>query len=99
MLKNTLNQVIPFRWKSCHAKSKKYCVLAIAAAFPGALAYSGSKKKVYICIFCKSQPFKSDLIHNVFVYLYFLKPFFFKGKILRSSERGVNSILTTILRF
>ena len=32
------------------------------------------------------------------VYLYFLKPFL-KGKILRSSERGVNSILTTILRF
>ena len=30
--------------------------------------------------------------------LYFLKPFL-KGKILRSSERGVNSILTTILRF
>ena len=29
---------------------------------------------------------------------YFLKPFL-KGKILRSSERGVNSILTTILRF
>ena len=28
----------------------------------------------------------------------FLKPFL-KGKILRSSERGVNSILTTILRF
>ena len=30
--------------------------------------------------------------------VYFLKPFL-KGKILRSSERGVNSILTTILRF
>ena len=30
--------------------------------------------------------------------LFFLKPFL-KGKILRSSERGVNSILTTILRF
>ena len=30
--------------------------------------------------------------------LSFLKPFL-KGKILRSSERGVNSILTTILRF
>ena len=30
--------------------------------------------------------------------IYFLKPFL-KGKILRSSERGVNSILTTILRF
>ena len=30
--------------------------------------------------------------------LCFLKPFL-KGKILRSSERGVNSILTTILRF
>ena len=29
---------------------------------------------------------------------FFLKPFL-KGKILRSSERGVNSILTTILRF
>ena len=29
---------------------------------------------------------------------YFLKPFL-KGKILQSSERGVNSILTTILRF
>ena len=29
---------------------------------------------------------------------HFLKPFL-KGKILRSSERGVNSILTTILRF
>ena len=29
---------------------------------------------------------------------YFLKPFL-KGNILRSSERGVNSILTTILRF
>ena len=29
---------------------------------------------------------------------YFLKPFL-KGKILRSSERGVNSILTTILQF
>ena len=29
---------------------------------------------------------------------YFLKPFL-KGKMLRSSERGVNSILTTILRF
>ena len=28
----------------------------------------------------------------------FLKPFL-KGKILRSSETGVNSILTTILRF
>ena len=28
----------------------------------------------------------------------FLKPFL-KGKILRSSERGVNSILTTILQF
>ena len=32
------------------------------------------------------------------VYHYFLKPFL-KGKILRSSERGVNSILTTILQF
>ena len=30
--------------------------------------------------------------------VHFLKPFL-KGKILRSSERGVNSILTTILRF
>ena len=29
---------------------------------------------------------------------FFVKPFL-KGKILRSSERGVNSILTTILRF
>ena len=35
--------------------------------------------------------FSSDCVH-------FLKPFL-KGKILRSSERGVNSILTTILRF
>ena len=33
-----------------------------------------------------------------FKFKHFLKPFL-KGKILRSSERGVNSILTTILRF
>ena len=31
--------------------------------------------------------------------LLFKKNPFLKGKILRSSERGVNSILTTILRF
>ena len=33
-----------------------------------------------------------------FSLLFFKNPFL-KGKILRSSERGVNSILTTILRF
>ena len=43
----------------------------------------------------------SIMLSFVFSYpaiFYFLKPFL-KGKILRSSERGVNSILTTILRF
>ena len=38
-----------------------------------------------------------DTYIYIHVHGYFLKPFL-KGKILRSSERGVNSILTTILR-
>ena len=43
--------------------------------------------------------FKQSLLRNSESWhFYFLKPFL-KGKILRSSERGVNSILTTILRF
>ena len=37
-------------------------------------------------------------VGQIFCHDHFLKPFL-KGKILRSSERGVNSILTTILRF
>ena len=37
-------------------------------------------------------------IYIILITNYFLKPFL-KGKILRSSERGVNSILTTSLRF
>ena len=42
-----------------------------------------------------------DSILITTVFCVFLKPFFkaLKGKILRSSERAVNSILTTILRF
>ena len=45
--------------------------------------------------------FQRDFIINIIFrdsVFTFLKPFL-KGKILRSSERGVNSILTTILRF
>ena len=41
---------------------------------------------------------KSLLSHCNVTLVDFLKPFL-KGKILRSSERGGNSILTTILRF
>ena len=37
-------------------------------------------------------------VRGLLVSMGFLKPFL-KGKILRSSERGVNSILTIILRF
>ena len=38
------------------------------------------------------------ILYPILAYFFFLKPFL-KGKILRSSERRVNSILTTILRF
>ena len=50
------------------------------------------------------SPSNNNLLFNIAKFTviistgYFLKPFL-KGKILRSSERGVNSILTTILQF
>ena len=50
------------------------------------------RKKVVCCFVCFVVATLSDFG------LLFLNPFL-KGKILRSSERGVNSILTTILQF
>ena len=51
-----------------------------------------AEKMVVCCLFVVVAIFCPILAY------FFLKPFL-KGKILRSSERGVNSILTTILRF
>ena len=56
------------------------------------------------CLNCEQLKFGTESFRLGVIFCTFikrcdiLKPFL-KGKILRSSERGVNSILTTILRF
>ena len=56
-----------------------------------------AEKWSFVVLFCCFVLFCLLQLCPILAY-FFLKPFL-KGKILRSSERGVNSILTTILRF
>ena len=100
---------ILMRWEYLKLCSRGWwCKQWIRSGSQGGLSFCGHTGEIWsnpiltLCLPAITQVLNSSRSFDVIGFhdfvCNFLKPFL-KGKILRSSERGVNSILTTILRF